>query len=263
MSVCARALQLGIAYDNNHRRYWEINSVIKFIKKILWFMCLPFLIIIFLTLEFLNKKFSKVGAEKFWDDHGPFPWVAEMEAATKDIQEELAGVLSGGDIPGFQELSKEQESLTEGKEWTVFMLYVVWNKVQKNCDLCPKTAAALEKIPGMTSALFSIFAPNKRLAPHRGPYNGVLRYHLALKIPSEGEKCGITVGGETRYWAEGGSLIFDDAWQHEAWNDTDETRVVLFVDFLRPLPWPLNKINKFVFWSFNKSPLVKNLLDKL
>ena len=46
------------------------------------------------------------------------------------------------------------------------------------------------------------------------------------------------MGEDIRHWEEGKSMIFDDTFNHEVWNDTDETRVVLFVDVLRPLPSP-------------------------
>ena len=72
------------------------------------------------------------------------------------------------------------------------------------------------------------------ISPHRGPYNGVLRYHLGIEIPLG--DCALVVKKQQRGWSNSHSLIFDDSYVHEAWNKTDETRVVLFVDFLRPLP---------------------------
>ncbi len=96
----------------------------------------------------------------------------------------------------------------------------------------------MREIPGMTTAMFSILSPRKHILDHRGPYKGVLRYHLGLIVPREAERCRIRVGEDIRHWEEGKSLIFDDTFNHEVWNDTDETRVVLFVDVLRPLPSP-------------------------
>ena len=82
--------------------------------------------------------------------------------------------------------------------------------------------------------MFSILEPGKRLPPHRGPYNGVLRLHLGLLIPEPRERAAIRVGPEQHHWTEGRVLIFDDAYEHEAWNETEQVRVVLFVDFERP-----------------------------
>ena len=44
-------------------------------------------------------------------------------------------------------------------------------------------------------------------------------------------------------WREGRSLGFDDTFDHEVWNETTGVRVVLFVDFQRPLPRPIRWLN--------------------
>jgi beta-hydroxylase len=93
--------------------------------------------------------------------------------------------------------------------------------------------------------MFSIFQPGKRLPPHRGPYNGVLRLHLGLLVP-EHDNLGIRIGTDSRSWREGSVLIFDDAYEHEAWNETGEPRVVLFVDFEKPLRFPVNIVNRML-----------------
>jgi len=129
---------------------------------------------------------------------------------------------------------------------------------EKNLQSCPATARSLQKIPGIRTAFFSILEPGKRLPPHRGPYNGVLRLHLGLVIPKESEKCWIRVASEHRYWQPGEVLIFDDALEHEVHNDTDDIRVVLFVDFLRPCRWPINWLNRFVVFIARYSPLVQD-----
>jgi beta-hydroxylase len=51
----------------------------------------------------------------------------------------------------------------------------------------------------MKTAVYSILRPGKHLPLHRGPYKGVLRLHLALRIPEPRLKCGIRVGDEVRH----------------------------------------------------------------
>jgi len=51
-------------------------------------------------------------------------------------------------------------------------------------------------------------------------------------------------------------MIFDDTFNHEVWNDTDQTRVVLFVDVLRPLPSPESAINRLIVKAIGWSPFV-------
>jgi ornithine lipid ester-linked acyl 2-hydroxylase len=128
--------------------------------------------------------------------------------------------------------------------WKNYFLYCYGNEIKENCIKCPETIKTIKKIPGMKTAFFSIFLPNTHLTPHRGPYKGVLRYHLGLKIPKNKELCKIKILNGERTWEKGKSLIFDDSHIHEAWNKSQEIRVVLFVDFERPLKFPLSKINE-------------------
>ena len=46
--------------------------------------------------------------------------------------------------------------------------------------------------------------------------------------------CGLRVGNDTREWVEGKAWAFDDTIEHEAWNNSDQTRVILLFDIWRP-----------------------------
>jgi beta-hydroxylase len=74
----------------------------------------------------------------------------------------------------------------------------------------------------------------------------VLRLHVGLMVPKPQDQLAIRVGGTTCHWQEGRALVFDDAFEHEAWNHTDSTRVVLFVDFVKPLKFPARLVNWLV-----------------
>ena len=168
-----------------------------------------------------------------------FPWVEHMEDNWTVIREELERVLEDhAALPNFQDISKDQIEITDDDRWKTFFLYGYGFKAKLGVEMCPRTAALMEQIPGMKTAMFSILSPRKHILDHRGPYKGVLRYHLGLIVPRDAEACRIRVGEDIRHWEEGKSMIFDDTFNHEVWNDTDETRVVLFVDVLRPLPFP-------------------------
>lgn len=214
---------------------------------------------LFVTLEKLNARFSFVGDHTFFDLDA-FGWVPEVEKHAAAIQHELAHLMDRENVPNFQDISPEQALLTTDDRWKVFFFYAYGGKIERNCQQCPNTTAVLHQIPGLKTAMFSILSLQKHLPPHRGPYNGVLRYHLGLKVPGDGTQCGIRVGDDVRYWQEGASLIFDDSYDHEAWNRTDETRVVLFVDFVRPLPWPLHLLNLWVIHRMRHSSGVLTIL---
>jgi beta-hydroxylase len=116
----------------------------------------------------------------------------------------------------------------------------------------------LDSIPGLTTAFFSILSPHKRISEHRGPWRGVLRYHLALQVPEPLEQAGISVGGKVKHWREGQSLLFDDSYRHFAWNETDGVRVVLFVDVIRPLKPPADQLNRALIWAIGRSPYISD-----
>jgi aspartyl/asparaginyl beta-hydroxylase (cupin superfamily) len=198
---------------------------------------------------------SLVGDREFFDEHD-FPWVPAIEADWRKVRTELDTLLPyTAHLPNFQDLSRYQSRLAQGEEWKTFPFYAFGLKAAGNCRRCPETVKLLRRIPGMKTAFFSILAPGKRLPAHRGPYKGVLRLHLGLLIP-EPEKCGIRVGREVRHWYDGKIMIFDDTFEHEAWNETEKHRVVLFVDLKRPLRFPANVLNAVMIWMIALSPFV-------
>lgn len=87
-----------------------------------------------------------------------------------------------------------------------------------------------EHIPSHGVSGFSRLSAGTQLDPHEGYQGDFLRMHLGLIIP-EGD-LGLRSLDETRGWEEGGVFIFDDRLEHEAWNRTEEDRVVLLIDFV-------------------------------
>lgn len=191
-------------------------------------------------------------------DPDDFPWTAAVEDATPRILGELRELmLRLDDVPGFEVVSRDQEKLTSDGRWKTYFFRGYGLDFPENCRACPATWEALQRIPGMTTAFFSILEPRKRIPPHRGPYKGVLRYHLGLVVPEDQTQAWLDVDGERRSWGVGRSLIFDDSFVHSAANDSDQPRVVLFVDFIRPLPLPLSWVNRLVLDLISRSPYVR------
>jgi hypothetical protein len=207
-------------------------------------------------LSSLYGRASKVGDREFFDATA-FPWVGAVEADWRKVRAELDTLLPyAADLPNFQDISRDQEFLTQDDGWKTFFFYAYGLKMVANCRRCPETTKLLQGIPGMKTAFFSILAPHKHLPPHCGPYKGVLRLHLGLLVPKPSEMCGIRVGAQTRHWQEGRVMIFDDRFEHEAWNRTDGPRAVLFVDFVRPMRFPANMLNAVLVWCIAFSPFV-------
>lgn len=202
-------------------------------------------------------SFSKVGDYTFFDPD-QFSWTRHLEKHWKLIRKELDQVLEHREqLPNFQEISQDQKSITTDDQWKTFFLYGFGYKAEKNCARCPETTRLVEQVPGMKTAFFSILSPGKHIPEHRGPYKGVLRYHLGLKVPKQKEKCRIRVSNDIHHWEEGESLIFDDTYPHEVWNETSEERAILFMDVVRPMAFPLSSINKGIIQLISLSPFVQ------
>jgi aspartyl/asparaginyl beta-hydroxylase (cupin superfamily) len=205
--------------------------------------------------RFIGKR-SLVGDATFFPLER-FAWVEHVERNAGVIREEVERLLEDRDaLPNFQDISKDQIEITDDDRWKTFFLYGYGFTAKLGVEMCPRTAAVMREIPGMTTAMISILAPRKHILAHRGPYKGVLRYHLGLIVPEDAEACRIRVGDDVRHWVQGESMIFDDTFDHEVWNDTDETRVVLFVDVMRPLPFPESLINWLIVKLIGFSPFV-------
>jgi aspartyl/asparaginyl beta-hydroxylase (cupin superfamily) len=194
-------------------------------------------------VERLNLTCSKVGNPPIYDN-AVFPWTTEIEREWRAIRTELDRVLlRKEDLPGFHEISADVATISQDRGWKTFLLSGYGFKSDANIKRCPQTWRVCQKIPGLITVMFSILEPGKHLPPHRGPYNGVLRLHLGLIVPEPREQLGIRVEKEVYRWKEGEAVVFDDAYEHEAWNRTPHTRVVLFVDFVKPMRFPANFLN--------------------
>ena len=197
-------------------------------------------------VEAVNFRYAKAGNPPVYKT-ASFPWAAGVEAEWAVIRAELDQVLKRkAELPSFQSISRDVATINQDEGWKTFFFTGYGKRSERNIAQCPQTWRVLQSIPGLRAAMFSIFEPGKHLPAHRGPYNGVLRMHLGLKVDEVSDRLAIRVDQQLCHWQEGRVLIFDDAYEHEAWNHTESTRVVLFVDFDKPVRWPAALLNKLI-----------------
>jgi ornithine lipid ester-linked acyl 2-hydroxylase len=210
------------------------------------------------SLERLLARTSLIPNTPFLDP-ALFPWVRTLEDNWPAIRRELDAIMPRqAELPNFQDISRDQADISQDDRWKTFFFFAYGMKADGNCRRCPETQRVLESLPGMKSAFFSILAPGKHIPLHRGPYRGVIRAHLGLVIPEPREKCRIQVGPEFAHWEEGKVMVFDDGYPHQVWNDTDGTRVVLFLDIVRPLRFPVDLLNGLILRLIAWSPFIKD-----
>jgi aspartate beta-hydroxylase len=187
--------------------------------------------------------FPRLPALEFYE-RSDFPWLDSIEAATEDIRAELINVLQEGpaalspyvDIPAGMPLDQWRE-LNHSRRWGVYYLWQEGVAIPDHIARFPRTVAALEAwprcdVPGCSpTAVFSILDAKTRIPPHTGVSNTRLIVHLPLIVPPG---CGFRVGAERREWHPGKAFVFDDTFEHEAWNDSDVPRAVLILDIWSP-----------------------------
>jgi len=183
-------------------------------------------------------RHSLVGDPEVFDPR-EFPWATELEKHWPEIRREAERALELRDhIPAFQEISPDQYRISDTDEWKTFWYRGFGHRSEIFAALFPETARVVDAVPGVETAFFSIVAPGKHIVAHRGVYKGIINYHLGVLVPRNRERCRMRVGSRYFHWEEGKSRIFDDTFEHEVWNETDEERVVLMLQFRRPLRAP-------------------------
>lgn len=190
-----------------------------------------------------------------------FPWVLDLEQNWSLIRGEVARLMMRKNPPA-SHATGDAAAIAQDRAWKTFSLISYGFAADETTAQCPETSRLLDKVPGLVTAMFSVLEPGRHLPPHRGPYNGLMRLHLGLIIPEASEDVGIRVADQVQHWQEGRALILDDTFEHEAWNDTDQTRVVLFVDFVRPLRFPARLLNWLVLNVFVFRPFIREGLDR-
>jgi aspartyl/asparaginyl beta-hydroxylase (cupin superfamily) len=183
---------------------------------------------------FLGKQ-SKVGDTPVYDS-ALFPFLKDFTENWQQINAEVKDILKfREEIPVFHDVSPDQMRISTGTNWRTFILFGFGQKLEKNAKHAPFTTALLEKVPQLQTAWFSILGPNYHIPPHRGVTKGILRAHLGLIIPRDSKNCYLRVADQIKVWHPGEIFVFDDTYEHEVYNNTDDERVILLFDFDRPM----------------------------
>ena len=176
-------------------------------------------------------------------DREQFAWLAPIEAGSDQILAEFEAVWRSDhgaepyiNHPPGAPIDQWAE-LNHSPRWSAFHLIRNGEHNDDNASRCPQTLALLEGVPApdlpgrSPNAMFSLLTPRTRIPPHTGETNARLVVHIPLIIPAD---TGFRVGNDVRSWRFGEALIFNDVIEHEAWNDSNELRVVLIFDIWHP-----------------------------
>lgn len=154
------------------------------------------------------------------------------------------------EVPRFHEVLASQEDISanDDRDWRILIVKAYGAYVPRNVARCPRLVEILRQCPEVLSASLSFLAPHKYIPPHRGPFRGILRFHLGLSVPRarDGRAAAVlTVDGHEHRIADGQSLLWDDTYEHEVLNDSDEMRVALLLDVRRRgMPWDMELLSR-------------------
>ncbi|HEX2789605.1 MAG TPA: aspartyl/asparaginyl beta-hydroxylase domain-containing protein [Steroidobacteraceae bacterium] len=179
-----------------------------------------------------------------------FDWIDALEQQAAPIRAELQRLLPSGAGRERVFLSEEVEraslrGVDAAPTWNGYYLYRHGQRREDNCAACPSSAAAIDALPLSRVAghgpevLYSVFTPGTHLLPHCGVTNTRLVGHLPLIVPPD---CALKVGGELHVWQPGRVVVFDDTYEHEAWNRSDQIRVVMIFDIWNPYLTPVERL---------------------
>lgn len=194
-------------------------------------------------------------------------WADELATAWPDIREEVAAYLAATTMPHTAQVSGHEPDTPEGQSiapmsrgaWRVLVLQFFGEWVEENAVWFPKTVAALAPIKNMTSMAFTALDPHSHLETHIGPNRGALRYQLPIIVPGPPGACRIRIEDEMVEWREGEPVLFDLSKEHEAWNDSEDVRVLLMLEVPTPLPWPITWLNRFTQRCYRFFPSYRGL----
>jgi beta-hydroxylase len=216
----------------------------------------------------------------FDERYNDYPELRAFEGAYGDIRSECELLLRYRDE--LTDVSKLGGDYTAGGihtiRWKAFMLKS-GRFIEENCALAPRTAAVLRRTPSVCNAFFSIIEPRQYITPHFGYFKGFVRYHLGVIIPEDNAHgaCWLRVNadaadnarrdralvdrGEKYYWRNGRGVVFDDTNLHDAANESDQIRVVLWLDVVRKLPSALALYNRALLSALYQEPSIRRFRE--
>ena len=183
-----------------------------------------------LWFSITSKDSIYKGKEDQYVDVEHEPWAQGLRQVYPAIKEELLRYLEGNDmVPYFH-----QGMVNKKDRWKTIGLKF-WNiEMERYKKHFPVAYRWLEQNREVVSMSFSLLEPFSRILPHSGDTNGIYRVHLGMWVPEGLPRCGFRVREEKRGWKEKEFLAFIDAFEHEAWNETEKSRCMMMLDVIRP-----------------------------
>lgn len=172
-----------------------------------------------------------------------FPEARRLEDRYDDVKAEVEKLVARRSLPRYGDVDPIRAAeVSEG--WRLYYAYMLGVPNPAARDDLPTLLEFAERTPCVVNAMIAILDPGVTLKAHQGPYAGILRYHLALKVPDRNPPW-LRVERERYTWKERESILIDDTFEHEVYNESDSDRIMVIVDVRRPMSLVPDRVNRF------------------
>jgi aspartate beta-hydroxylase/beta-hydroxylase len=171
-----------------------------------------------------------------------FPEVRKLEDRYDQVKAEVDELVARRKLPRYGDIDPIRAAeVSEG--WRLYYAYMLGVPNPEATRDVPTILSFAERTPRVVNAMIAILDPGVTLKAHEGPYAGILRYHLALKVPQNNPPR-LRVDGEYYTWKERESILIDDTFEHEVYNDSDDQRILVIIDIRRPMGIVADGVNR-------------------
>jgi aspartate beta-hydroxylase len=178
------------------------------------------------------------------------PWSSKLSAEYPAIRSEALDLLARSQ--GFEDFVRlrqgdRMDNYLGGvrPSWEAYFFFRHGRRFEDHHAECPRTSQTLSTVElceiedHAPEICFSLLAPGTTIKPHYGVTNVRSVMHLPLVVP---DGCALNVVGAGEHvWREGQLMMFDDTFQHEAWNRSSEPRLILLMDCWNPSLAPIER----------------------
>ncbi|ELH0897357.1 aspartyl/asparaginyl beta-hydroxylase domain-containing protein [Vibrio fluvialis] len=210
----------------------------------------------------LNRAFiNYAGGEKrapFMVPSACLPISQTLDDNFELIQAEIFELLKTRSLTRYEEIDKKRADEVS-RDWKLFYVKLLNEYNELGVSLCPNIYELTKQHDEILSIAIAVLEPGVCLAAHEGPYAGILRYHLGIEVPAVNPPY-IRVKDQFYTWQVGDSIVLDDVFDHEVVNQASERRVILIVDFKRPMPKLYDRFNNFYLKRMQRR--AKSLINK-
>ncbi|MGW0535253.1 aspartyl/asparaginyl beta-hydroxylase domain-containing protein [Streptomyces sp. NPDC003032] len=182
--------------------------------------------------------------------HAVFPEVWELERKFPELKAEVDALLAAREIPTYGTFDPTRAAQVS-EEWRLYYAYMFGNTNELAKKDLPTLLSFAQSTPNVVNAFVSILEPGVTLPAHQDPYAGILRYHLGVQVPTDNPPR-IRLADEYYQWKEGEGVVLDVSLEHEVINESEQPRVVVIIDFRRPMGPLAGLLNRYCLWQKRK-----------